>query len=566
MRVFIALGSVVISIISIVWFLSVATDAEHYYIVIAAFSVLSVWALSSFTLHKIYKLSLIEAFKLDALTYLASLGLFVYLLRLSFTNLDSSKIIKLSTGIGYITFVYAKMGLLLYLYKKNRMSGFGVSPAKMGVALFLFVFAFYAALALWTGFAIAPTGDEPYYLLAAKSLITDYDLDISNNYSAGQWKSFMPAGYSLLIWPSPRPDGRIYMDERILFIAFLAIPYLLGGFLGTSLFMVLLSSVLIFLIYRYMLNAGFESARSFWVSLLIAGTPPMLNMSSRVYHNVLGAVLILSAFLFLNYKSGTTAAALITAVIILALPWVHIIYIAFSLTLFFLFFVFYRQRKRLLGIFLLLGILDAAVFFVYRAHIRAGIADIAVISQYQLTPHIYRSLLALLFDQESGLFFVAPVYIFFLIGFVSTLVIDRSIKLLTRIIFAISGYLIVQGSLPAFGGGYGAGRLLIQILPFMAIFLRRCFEKNRFNPLVYALSIISIFIGYVMIAVPWLAVNYETGSNIFLKQFSAIYPLDISKYLPSFYVPGQEYYPFILLFLVIAVIIGSLNKPQFSWR
>ena len=431
---------------------------------------------------------------------------------------------------------------------------------KLGITLFLLILSSYSALTLWTSLVIPPTGDEPYYLLATQSLTKDKDLDISNNYQAHQWRDFLPKEQNLQIWPSPRQDGKIYLDQRVLFINLLTIPYFLGKFLGTSLFMCLISSLFIFIIFQYLIAVGFPIKKSFWTALLVAFVQPMISMNSRIYHNILGALLILIAFLYLTYKQKNYKSSVIASLIILSLPWLHMGYTAFSLTLGILFILNYKQKKTYLFTFMLFAVIDTTTFAFYRANIQSGVSDFFAIQQYRLTTNIHRSLLALFFDQEAGLFFQAPVYILSMVGISTLFFIDKSCKFAGKILFLISGFILLQGGLGAFGGGYDTGRSLIQILPFIAVFLCRVLSETKLKLISFLLIIISCFQGFLSSAIPWVSINFETGKNIFLKQ--------LSGYLPTFIIKGQEHYSGIILCIFFLVLMTPLliTKTKFDWR
>lgn len=452
--------------------------------------------------------------------------------------------LKVLIGSSYVSILYLGSGLFFFIRTRRELPN-----KQLAGTLFLGITFFYLGLALWASKAIAPSGDEPFYLLAAKSIITDKDLDISNNYRQKDWKVFMPKTDKLNIWPSPRPDGKIYMDERVLFIACVAVPYLIGGFTATALFMALSSSIFIWLIYNYLISSGFAHKKSFLVCLLIAYSQPMITMNSRIYHNVSGAMLILSAFLILNYKPKTFLNALIAGLSILALPWLHINYLTFCFPLAFMFLFTFWKNKKISGIFILLAFLDALTFVIYRLHLRLG-QDLFGGDDYALTPFIWRSMLALFFDQEAGLLFLSPVYIFSFVGFFSAFFHDRAPKRQLLIFFLISGFLILQGSLTAFGGGYDTGRTLIPILPFLSLYLNRGLESNPFKLVASVLIAYSIIFGYLTASLPWLAINYEKADN---------------AWLPTFLIQGREHYYILMGFIIVLIFMGYLNRYRFRW-
>jgi hypothetical protein len=77
------------------------------------------------------------------------------------------------------------------------------------VLLFAAAFVFYAALAARIPGPAGPQGDEPHYLVMVHSLWTDGDLDLTDEFAAGEYAAFFPG--RLAPKPSPStPPGRLY--------------------------------------------------------------------------------------------------------------------------------------------------------------------------------------------------------------------------------------------------------------------------------------------------------------------------------------------------------------------
>ena len=68
---------------------------------------------------------------------------------------------------------------------------------RRAAALWLLLFAVYASTLGLDAFGNADyAGDEPHYLLAAKSLVQDGDLDVKDDFAAREWREFAPGGLS----------------------------------------------------------------------------------------------------------------------------------------------------------------------------------------------------------------------------------------------------------------------------------------------------------------------------------------------------------------------------------
>ncbi|MCG8432271.1 MAG: hypothetical protein MJA29_14020 [Candidatus Omnitrophica bacterium] len=524
------------------------------------------WLSESVLLKGVFSFGFLRALRCMAWSFIPWFILYLAPLLAARGELNRIQSIKLILGIAYVTFVYAQAGTFLFLLKNRVFQRRRLDLKRYAFILFMFVLTVYLALACWTGSVIKPTGDEPFYLLAAQSLIYDHDLDISNNYLSRQWRAYLPARYELSVWESPRRDGRIYLEERVLFILHTAFWYLIAGSTGVFLGQALVSSGVILLTFLLLVKAGFEEVRSFWISVLAAFCEPMITMSSRIYHNTFGALLAGAAFLCLAFipRPGMKNAFL-CLIPLLALPWFHTSYAALSLSIFALLVWKYRAKPGVLLFASSACFVNAFLFVLFRGHIREGASGLNAVEQYQLTAHVYRSLLALLFDQETGLFFHAPVYLLSFSGVAAMFWTDRARRLGWLAVCFFSLYLILQGSVPAFGGGFDTGRLLIPFIPFAALFLARACEAGHLRRLVGVLAALSLVWGYLLTAAAWLAVNYEVGRHLIMRQFARLGP-DPGRFLPSFIIPGQEHYAGCALALGVVILLGAGLKERFSWN
>ena len=99
-------------------------------------------------------------------------------------------------------------------------------------ALWLLLFAAYAAtLGLHASGDSDYAGDEPHYLLAAKSVVDDGDVDVRDEYASRAYEDFHP--YELERLGSPT-DGRLNEPIGTGFPLLIAPAYALGGASGSS--------------------------------------------------------------------------------------------------------------------------------------------------------------------------------------------------------------------------------------------------------------------------------------------------------------------------------------------
>lgn len=564
-RILCASSIMLLSMVSLWRFFELSIGENVYLIVAVCAAELTVWSVFTLLIIKTYDIKLCIALLAAAIPFLSSWILMLQPLLHTYLRLDAIREIKLVVGITYVTFLYAQVTSLLYFHARAWQKQVWFSMRSLCIRLFIFVFSFYALLSVWTNAVIVPTGDEPYYLLAAASLLKDHDLNISDNYAEGNWKTFMKDS-NLKIWKSKRSDGKIYMDERILFVAGLAVPFLIGGVAGASLFIVLMSSIFILMIFIFLLKNGFAAHESFWAAILCMLTQPMLTMNARIYHNVMGGIGVLLALMLLRYHAGSRLSVFVTTCIIVSLPWIHISNVILSILLFSFFVYNNRRYPRSLIYACVITCVSAVGFLSYRYHIQGNGSMLTGFIDYGYTTHFYRSLLALFFDQEAGLFFHTPLYVFSVIGFTKALRVDFKGSSFNCSVIITGGFLFVQGMLPAFGGGYDTGRSLILILPFLVLYALRAMREKHLRLMGYILAGLSVGWGFLTAAIPWLAINLESGRHVLLAIIETIVHLPIGNYLPSFNSPGAECYIGIVMFLLGMIAIGSFGKGRFVWH
>jgi len=184
----------------------------------------------------------------------------------------------------------------------------------------LLLFAVYAGTLGLDAFASSDYGgDEPHYLLAAKSLVEDGDLDVLDQYAAREYSTFYP----LVLEPqSVETMGRLHEPHGVGFPLLIAPAFALAGETGVELFLAAiaaLAGVLAYVLARrvtpdpWALGAGLAAGLS----------PPLLAYGTAVYPELAaGVVLAGAALLALRLEERTSHRAAIGCFALLAmLPW-----------------------------------------------------------------------------------------------------------------------------------------------------------------------------------------------------------------------------------------------------
>lgn len=169
------------------------------------------------------------------------------------------------------------------------------------------------------------SGDEPQYLLTAMSLGEDGGLDISDEIADERFRPFHEV--DLLSQSLERPDGTRVSPHDPLLPALLAVPMLLGGWIGAKLALALLGAALAALML-------WTAVRRFAVPLrpaaivvgIFACSAPLVVYGQQVYPEVPAAVATLAAVAALTGRLGRSGLVIL-CVAVLVLPWLAVKYV-----------------------------------------------------------------------------------------------------------------------------------------------------------------------------------------------------------------------------------------------
>lgn len=151
---------------------------------------------------------------------------------------------------------------------------------RRGAALWLVLFAAYAAtIGLHAFGASEYAGDEPHYLLTAKSLVDDGDLDLTDEYRERSYASFYPVGlepHGLLT------KGRLHEPHGLGFPLLIAPAYAIGGPHGVEWMLAAIAALALLLAYRLALRVV-PDPWALGATLAVGLSPPLLAYSTAVY-------------------------------------------------------------------------------------------------------------------------------------------------------------------------------------------------------------------------------------------------------------------------------------------
>jgi hypothetical protein len=293
-------------------------------------------------------------------------------------------------------------------------------------ALWLVLFGLYSATIGLHAFGRSDyAGDEPHYLLAAKSLVDDGDVDVVNQYRTGAYGSFYP--YAL------EPHGALtdrHLDEPhgLGFPALLAPAFAVGGAKGVEVMLAAIAALAVALAYRLALRAV-PDPWALGAALAVGLSPPMLAYSTAVYPELTaGAALAGAALLALGLADRPSRRAAVACFALLALiPWLGPSFVPAGVVVAGYGYAALRRARR--GLLALAGIelvaFATAVYIGVNGRLYGGPSPLSASgpgsggtgadSPLGYLHRAYR-LVALWIDREFGLLRWAPVLVLALVG------------------------------------------------------------------------------------------------------------------------------------------------------
>jgi len=189
-------------------------------------------------------------------------------------------------------------------------------------------------VALGPGRWPALSGDEPHYLLYARSIAVETDIDLSADYNEGAYRSFYPPDLPPHSKPGVDPASRYSMHG--IGLPVLLIPwYVMAGGLSTGLFTVVVRfsmalwlgafALILFELLRDI--AGEKAARR--GALLTVLTGPLLFVAPHLFPDLPAMTISAGAYLILRRSRGPFAA-LAAGLLVASLPWLGIKFIAMA--------------------------------------------------------------------------------------------------------------------------------------------------------------------------------------------------------------------------------------------
>jgi hypothetical protein len=447
-------------------------------------------------------------------------------------------------------------------------------PPRDRLALLVFAISF-GVFVLFTDHLIEevrwPTGDEPYYLLMAHSLIHDHDLELTNNFEAADYFHYYP-GDLIPFHESITTRPGLWSKHAPGLAVLVAPGYAWLDWRGAALTINLLAALLAANIYLL----GREASGRRWVGvfawLALSFTNPLASYAPLIFPAIPAALFILYAFR--QIRNGMAPAdagrTMLTALCIGGLPWLNAQFIPVAAGL----FVYAlgsvrpdgapaargeRQSVRLarwfhawtvrgrglarslapfLGPMVVLGTAYLSYnYFLYTSFL-PNWRDHAGSSGLSGT---FIGLVGSLLDQQWGLLIHAPLL---LLGFSGLLVMERRHRreLAWLAVIGLPYFLLIINYKEWWGEWCPPARYLAPLIPLLALPMARAMGALRRRPfvVVYAtLAAISYGIMGAFAATPLLMYNHPVGSSTLLLWLLDHGWPDLTVLLPTFFVKSE---------------------------
>ena len=386
------------------------------------------------------------------------------------------------------------------------------------VLLFKAALIFFISAGAYVTLVYPPTGDEPHYLLIAKSLGTDLDVNLENDYVTQKtYLEFYPAELEYKnIHNTAGKDGKgIYSMHSPGLPAIIAVFYKIGGRYGTQLVINFLAALLIALLYLF-LNRFTDYWKGSATFAALAGVSlPFSAVSSLILTEIPAALMILYGIYFL-YFYDKNKNSLLLFFCLAVLPWFHSKLFIFSVVLFIWYYAAviknaaFRVKKEAgnLGLLTIIaGLFVGFYYAIYGSFAPFALVSICVSSSFYFVfsaAHSAKAFFAILFDRDFGLFTYNILLITFVWG-VMLVVKHKAYKKLLPLVAGLPYFSLFL----VWNDWTGSMTPARQMVPLVGIFILYAgyfikethFEKTK---LFKGLFIASVGISFILFWLPFL--------------------------------------------------------------
>ena len=394
------------------------------------------------------------------------------------------------------------------------------------------------------------TGDEPFYVMTAISLVRDHDLDEANNYADRDYDEFYPSQplpSDWQGWPSfpttlpPHPAKSVlpglHTKHGIGLSVLIALPYEVAGRAGAMVFMIAIGALVVGQMFLLALETGASMRVSAFLALGLGFTLPIAPYALLIFPELPGALAIIYAIRRLTQARNSSWQWLQTGLAIGALPWLHQRFVP-TAALLGVFLLWRLWRQRGVDIAVACGIvgLSAAGLVVYNSWLydsplqnradHAGFSGIA---------GTVNGGFGLLLDAQWGLIVNAPIYLLAIAAFPLWFRAGRQRAWLA--LAAVLPYLLMVAAYRVWWGEWGpAARYLVPVAPLAAATLAAMWVRvgNSTRVLTGAAWLAGALLTLIGVANPQRFYHQPDGLNHLVDRLGEILHIDLASRLVAF--------------------------------
>jgi hypothetical protein len=382
------------------------------------------------------------------------------------------------------------------------------------------------------------TGDEPFYLATAQSLVSDGDLDLRDEYANAsvEMARFWDGAKPLWRQMSPAADGRLLAPHDPGLSLLIAPAYAVGGLEGVRRFLVVVWALAMAFAAVLARRLGVPWWAALVAAVAVGAGAPGLVYGSQVYPEAPAALLLCLGALTSVWRSHRAQTMLMLGLLV-ALEWLGVKYLPYAVLLGGVYVWRQRPDRRTLTIAGVIGG-AAAIHFAWW-HMRtfgsltpystnlvwAGEGTSSIIADHLAMPDRAYRLYGLFLDARFGLFRWLPIAVLGLWG-----IGRRTLSVAATV--AIGVLLGTFVSITIMGYWF-PGRMLVAALPALVVLV--AFGVARFPRIGVALAAWSVAIAVAV------AVGAHTGAiRLAVDPWVVGFPLPPAPLFPDFRSFGAE--------------------------
>ncbi|MDO8671634.1 MAG: hypothetical protein Q7O66_09420 [Dehalococcoidia bacterium] len=422
-----------------------------------------------------------------------------------------------------------------------------------------------------------PTGDEPYYLEMAHSLIYHHTLDLTETHDVqGDYWRFYP--YELGPHQSQTTIAGHYSKHQPGLAVLIAPFYWIGDqfWLGevtgsravVAAFMCFLTALLAANIYLLARESGASNRVAFYVTAIMAATNPLLSYAFLIFPEIPAALCTIYVFRRARLGNDGPYRALIAGLALALLPWLHsrFAFIVLPLTIFYLFGNHQFSRRKIRGLALFVGPLavGSVGFLGLNYHLYTSLMpNTQDHAGFVGLGGVVAALTGQLVDQQWGLLIYAPIYVLVFSGLILILRRWRSAgadgsqagrDVLWLLAVSVPYLVMISFYRQWWGEWCPPGRYLVAILPLLTLPLVAAVQaaaRTTFGRTVQALLLIpSLAVSAAFVADPILMYNHPLGKASLLSAASSYVGVDLTVFAPAIVYPNELSMPLTIAWLV----------------